>query len=199
MKHVLFVVVVGLVLTGCGTVKNQVVKDLPLEEQELVLKEYKDRYVWSRGVLQDLGEGGTVLRDEKVQIVDVSMHFNGAVTVQTLKKKNKVRVGLEIERPLTKEKIDKRLTEIFFFDDPTLRHVAYIRKFGKKTASAIMEHSLFAGMSSEALLESWGLPMRTTKNELAGNVTEQWAYPIPNSNQNRYVYLKNGKVEKWDE
>jgi hypothetical protein len=194
-------IAVALVATAaCSTVKKVVVKDVPLEEQEIILKEYKDRFVWTRSVIEDMGEGGSIPRDEKVKIVDVGLVLNGSVTLETLKKKNRIVHGLEIERPLNKAKIDARLAELLFFEDPTIRHVGYIRKYGKKTATAIMDHELYAGMQAEAVVESWGPPARKQTSEGAGGaVTEQWAYPTPNASRSRYVYLKNGKVEKWDE
>lgn len=189
--------VVGL--SACSSVKNVVVKDIPLEEQERVLKEYKDRTVWTRVVLQDLGEGGSLPRDLKVKITDVTMTFGGSVTVQTLQKKNRVRQGLDIERPLNKEKIDAALAELFFFEDPVLRHVSYIRKYGKKTARAIMEHEMFVGMPAEAARESWGSPARVNENRIGEVVNEQWIYPSAESSKNRYIYLSGGKVIRWDE
>jgi len=193
-------IAVALVATAaCSKVKSVVVKDVPLEEQEVIHKEYKDRYVWTRSVIDDMGEGGSIPRDEKVKIVDIGLVMNGSVTLETLKKKNRIVHGLEIERPLNKAKIDARLAELLFFEDPTLRHVGYIRKYGKKTATAIMDHELYAGMQAEAVIESWGPPARKVVSEASGAVTEQWAYPTPNASRSRYVYLKNGKVEKWDE
>lgn len=186
-------------VSACSSVKNVVVKDIPLEKQENILKEYKDRIVWTRVVLQDLGEGGSIPIDQKIRIIDVAMVYEGSVTVQTLQKKNKVRQGLNIERPLNKEKIDAAMAEIFWFDDPVLRHVAYIRKYGKKTARAIMEHEVFVGMPSEAALQSWGTPAKVNSNPVGEVINEQWIYPSATANKNRYIYLSGGKVIKWDE
>lgn len=199
MRKLTWIVVALAAGVACSTVKNVVVKDVPLEEQEIILKEYKDRYVWTRTVIDDMGEGGSVPRDEKVKIIDVGMVLNGSVTVQTLRKKNQIVHGLDLVRPVNKEKIDARMAELFFFDDPTLRHVSYIRKYGKKTAKAIMDHELFAGMQADAVVESWGTPVRKLTNERDGVVTEQWAYPTANTSRSRYVYLAAGKVLKWDE
>ena len=194
-----WILAMAAALAACSSVKNVVVKDIPLEEQELILKEYKDRIVWTRAVLQDLGEGGSLPRDLKVRIVDVAMVYEGTVTVQTLQKKNRVRQGLNIERPLNKEKIDAALAELFFFEDPVLRHVSYIRKYGKKTARAIMEHEVFVGMPSDAALESWGTPAKVNSNPVGEVINEQWIYPSAVANKNRYIYIANGKVLRWDE
>jgi hypothetical protein len=199
LKKLAWIVVALVATAACSKVKSVVVKDVPLEEQEVILKEYKDRYVWTRSVIEDMGEGGSIPRDEKVKIADVGLVLNGSVTLETLKKKNRVVHGLELERPINKAKIDAKLAELFFFEDPTIRHVGYIRKYGKKTARAIMDHELYAGMQAEAVVESWGPPARKVTSEASGAVTEQWAYPTATASRSRYVYLKNGKVEKWDE
>ena len=199
MRKLAWIAVALVATVACSTVKKVVVKDIPLQEQEVILKEYKDRYVWTRSPIEDMGEGGSIPRDEKVKIVDIGMVMNGSVTLETLKKKNRIVRGLEIERPLDKEKIDAKLAELLFFEDPTTRHIGYIRKYGKKTATAIMDHELYAGMQAEAVVESWGPPARKVLSEASTGVTEQWAYPTPNASRSRYVYLKNGKVEKWDE
>lgn len=199
MRKLVWIPALAVAFAACSSVKNVVVKDIPLEEQQAILEEYKDRNVWTRSVLQDLGEGGSIPRDEKVTIVDVSMVYEGSVTVQTLQKKNKVRQGLNLERPLNKEKIDAALDELFFFEDPTLRHVSYIRKYGKKTARAIMDHEVFVGMPSDAALESWGSPAKRNTSEINGRVNEQWVYPTAQTNKNRYIYLADGKVIRWDE
>ena len=194
-----WILALTVALGACSSVKNVVVKDLPLQEQESILKKYKDRIVWTRVVLQDLGEGGSIARDQKVRITDVSMVYEGSVTVQTLQKKNRIRQGLNLERPLNTEKIDAALEELFWFEDPLLRHVAYIRKYGKKTARAIMDHEVFVGMPAEAALESWGTPAKRNVSEISGRVNEQWIYPSLQSTKNRYIYLDNGKVIRWDE
>lgn len=199
MKKLAWVLVAALAVVSCSSVKKVVVKDLPLEEQEQVMTEYKDRIVWTRTIIRDLGDGGSVPRDEKVKIVDVDMVYNGSVTIQTMKKKNKVVQGLDIERPLNKAKIDTRLAELFWFDDPTLRHVGFIRTYGKKTASSIMDHELFKDMPADAALASWGVPARKITNEIGGVVNEQWVYPTGQPGKNRYMYLAAGKVVKWDE
>src|SRR5512134_2080951 len=84
----LFATVVAM--SACGSMKNVVVKDIPLQEQEAVLDKYKDRHVWTRVTINDLGDGGSIPRDEEVVVVDVAMHYKGSVTVQTMKKKNRI-------------------------------------------------------------------------------------------------------------
>ena len=124
LKKVAWVMAAVLAVAACSSVKNVVVKDIPLEEQERIMKEYKDRTAWTRLAIADMGDGGSVPRDEKVTIADLDLHFNGAVTIRTLKRKNMIVHGLELERPLNKPKIDAKLADLFWFDDPTTRHVA---------------------------------------------------------------------------
>ena len=193
----LFATVVAM--SACSSVKKVVVKDIPLEEQEAVLDKYKDRNVWTRVVLHDMGDGGAIARDEEVKIVDVAMHYKGSVTVQTMKRKNRVVQALELDHPLTPAKIDARLADLFWFDDPTIRHVKFIRKYGKKTAQAIMDHQVFAGMSSDAAECSWGPPMSKQMNELQGVKHERWIYPTDTPKKTKALDLTDGNVSHWDE
>jgi hypothetical protein len=199
MRKLMPIVAVVLAAAACSSVKEVVTLDMPLEVQEQVLDEYKERLVWARVQLQDLGEGGTVPRDEKVKIVDVGMHKAGSVTVETLKKKNRVVQGLNLDKPLTKAKIDSALTEYFWFEDPTLRHVGFIREYGKDAAKAIMNHELFVGMSPEAATASWGKPAKTEKTERNDVVQERWYYVTATPGRFRKIDFENGKVKKWDE
>jgi len=198
LKRLLMILpLVALALGACSTYKNVVVKDIPLEEQKLITDAYVGRAAWSRGVIEDLGEGGSLPRDSKVTIVDIGMQYNGAVTVQTPNRKKKIVMGLELERPLTKEKIDDKMNHLFWFKDPTMRQVDYIRKWGKRTARAIMDHEVFVGMSAEAAIESWGYPDKTTINEIGGKRNEQWVYPA--GKKSNYIYIIDGKVSKWED
>lgn len=191
---------------SCSSVKKVVVKDIPLEEQEAVLDKYKDHDAWTRVTIHDMGDGGSIPRDEQVKIADVAMHYKGSVTVQTLKKKNRIVQGLDLDRPLTPEKIDVKLSELFWFDDPTIRHVKFIKKYGKKTAQAIMDHQLYVGMPAAAAMDSWGPPVSKQTNELQGIVNERWIYPTDNAKKTKALDLQgdaksNGAllVKRWDE
>lgn len=198
MKKLLFVVAL-LVLTAasCSTVKRQVSKDIPLDEQTELLEYYKNRSAWTRVVLEDLGEGGSIPRDTKVKIISLDTHFSGSVSVETIKKDKRIVHGLEIEKPLTTEKIHESMDDIFWFKDPTLRQVDYIRKWGKKTARAIMAHEVFVGMNAEAAEESWGVPNNKNVNEIGNKREEQWVYPV--GKRSKYIYIIDGKVSKWED
>lgn len=198
MKKLVLVVPLLLVIGfACSSVKNFVVKDLALEEQQALMDEYKDRYAWTRIVLEDVGEGGSIARDTKIKIVDIGMVYGGTITVETLKKRNKVRHDLDLESPLSRKSIDEKLTEIFWFEDPVLRQVAYIRKWGKKVARAIVDHEVFIGMPAEAAVESWGYPATTNVNEIGGKLNEQWVYP--SGKRNKYIYVTDGNITKWED
>jgi len=197
LRKLLVAAAVLIAANGCSQVKQVVVKDIPLEEQKLIHSTYNGRSAWTRGVLEDMGEGGSIPRDTKVEIVDIELHYSGAVTVRTLKKRNKVTQALELERPLSKEKIDGKMDQLFWFVDPTLRQVSYIRKWGKKTAQAIVDHEVFVGMSAEAAVESWGFPAKKNINDIGGKREEQWIYP--SGKRNKYIYIIDSKVSKWDD
>jgi hypothetical protein len=206
LKRVLVLLFAAVAAMSCGSVKKVVVKDIPLQEQEAVLDKYKDRAVWTRVTIHDMGDGGSIPRDEKVKIFDVAMHYKGSVTVQTIKKKNRVVQGLELGRPLTPEKIDAKLNELFWFDDPTIRQVKFIRKYGKKTAQAIIDHQLYVGMPAAAAMDSWGPPISKDTKEQQGIVNERWIYPTDDAKKTKALDLQgdaksNGAllVKRWDE
>jgi len=196
VKKLLLILPLVLAISACSGYKKVVVKDIPLEQQEEIMDTYKDRSAWTRGTLEDMGEGGTIPRDTKVKIYDIGMYYNGTVTVKTLKKKNKLVHALELERPLTKEAIEEKMDVLFWFTDPTIRQVDYIRKWGKKTARAIVEHEVFVGMSSVAAIESWGYPAKVNVSEIGNKKEEQWIYPT-SGNKSNYIYVVDNKVTKW--
>ena len=198
MKRLLIILpLVLLTVLSCTKVKRQVSKDIPLDEQTRILDYYKNRSAWTRIVLEDLGEGGSIPRDTKVKIVHLDMHFTGSVNVESIKKDKRIVHGLDIEEPLSEEKIRAAMDDIFWFKDPTLRQVDYIRKWGKKTARAVMTHEVFVGMPAEAASESWGVPAKKNINEIGDTREEQWVYPI--GKRSKYIYIIDGKVSKWED
>ena len=199
MRKFIVPMFVLIAAAACSSVKQVVSQDMPLETQEKILDEYQDRYVWARVTLQDLGEGGTIPRDEKVKIVDVGMIKKGSVTAETLKKKNRIVQGLDLTEPLSKAKIDSALVEFFWFDDPTLRQVRFIRKYGKDTAKLIMNHQLIAGMTPDAARDSWGKPAKVSVSERNNVVQERWTYPSAVIGKSKNIDFENGKIKRWDE
>lgn len=198
MKRLLIILpLLLLTVMSCAKVKRQVSKDIPLDQQNKILEYYKNRLAWSRVVLEDLGEGGSIPRDTKVRIIDVDMNFTGSVSVETIKKDKRIVHGLGIERPLTVDKINAAMDDIFWFKDPTMRQVDYIRKWGKRTARAVMSHEVFVGMAAEAAEESWGVPEKRNVNEIGDVREEQWVYPV--GKRSKYIYIRDGKVSKWED
>lgn len=214
MKNVvvgILVVAVAVIGVSCDSLKGVkkvgtvITKDLALEDQLALLDKYRGRHAWTRGVLEHLTERvdtpgepkkKIILRDTKVTIVDLNFVYRGAVTVDDPKGKRIV-AGLNIQPPLSPEKYDARLAEIFWFEDPTLRHVEYIRKWGKKTARAVMNHEVFAGMPAEAAIESWGLPDETRVSEIGQQKEEQWVYK--QTKRSKYIYVIDNRVGRWEE
>jgi hypothetical protein len=196
VKKILLAMIMLQFVFGCSFVKKTVEKDVSLEDQKMLLKTYRDKLAWTRIILEDLKQRGVVQRDVKVTIVDLDFHWNGSVTVMTQRRK-KIVYGLNIERPLTVEKIEGKLDEIFWFDSPMLRQVSYIRKWGSKTARAIRNHEVFIGMTGEAALESWGVPTDLNVNEIGDKKEEQWVYKL--GKRNKYIYIIDDKVTKWED
>jgi hypothetical protein len=196
-RLILILPLVLLTVLSCSKVKRQVSKDIPLDVQVDLLDYYKNRSAWTRVVLEDLGEGGSIPRDTKIKIITMDLHFSGAVSVESIKKDKRIVHGLEIESPLTEEKVHTAMDDIFWFKDPTLRQVDYIRKWGKKTARAIMAHEVFVGMTAEAAEESWGVAAKKNINEIGDKREEQWVYPV--GKRSKYIYIIDGKVSKWED
>jgi hypothetical protein len=208
-KLIVLIGILAVAVTGCSqvkkiNVKNLVIKDVALEDQQMLLEKYVGEKAWTRVVLEDLTERETpgepkkriAPRDTKIEIVDLNFAYNGAVTVIDPRRRRIVH-GLEIERPLTVEKFEAKMDDILWFQSPMLRHVAYIRKWGKKTARAVRNHEVFVGMPREAALESWGIPTKINKNEIGGKNEEQWVFKEPR--KSRYIYIIGGKVTKWED
>ena len=212
MKRILILaLVLCIAALGCGKFKsvgdayNKVVSmDISHQDQEMLNEKYVDTYAWTRTVLEDVTEREVpgepkkqvILRDTKVTIVALEYSYSGAVTVQDPKKR-KVIHGLDIETPLTVEKIEARLGDLMWFQDPMMRQVAYIRQWGKRAARAVVAHGVYIGMPAEAAEESWGLPTEIRRNEIGGKMEEQWAYR--RAKRPKYIYIIDGVVSKWEE
>ncbi|MFQ5510958.1 MAG: hypothetical protein ACE5EO_03830 [Candidatus Krumholzibacteriia bacterium] len=212
MKKVLIAIAaLSLAGSGCSKLKgvnelyDKVISlDILLEDQEMLLKKYQGRKAWTRTTLEDLTEREIpgepkkqiVLRDTKVEIVDLNFSYNGAVTIMNPKRK-KIVHGLKIETPLSVEKIEARLADLMWFKSPMLRQVDYIRAWGKRAARAVINHEIFIGMPLEAALESWGIPTDIRRNEIGGEMEEQWAYR--QAKRPKYIYISKGIVTKWEE
>ena len=209
-KLVAAIALTAAVTTGCAstkgvdTVTDFISKDIALEDQQLLLEKYTGEYAWTRIVLEDLNESETpgepkkrvAPRDTKIEIVTLNFAYSGAITVIDTRRR-KITHGLDVDRPLTVEKIEARLEEILWFNDPTMRHVEYIRRWDKRTARAIRNHEVFIGMSREAALEAWGIPTKINTNEIAGKNEEQWVFK--ETRKSRYIYIINAKVTKWED
>ena len=197
-RYIILLAVVLIILPGCKAV-NTVKKDIPIEQMDSLEEEYIGRTAWTRTLLIDLDHSENIVdRDIEVEIIAVDLHWNGAVTVRSPNRK-KITHGLNIERPLTKEKFEDKLSQIFWFKKPTYRYRMDLRTYGKRTAKAIFNHELFKGMKRDAALDSWGFPDEMNENELGGVLNEQWIYIDPRQNKKRYVWLIDGVVEKWEE
>ncbi|MBN1884438.1 MAG: hypothetical protein JW876_02795 [Candidatus Krumholzibacteriota bacterium] len=200
MKRSLLLLLVATVALGGCTFYNRVIdKDLSLDEMDALKEKYTGRTGWTRSLLDDLGPEGVIDRDVEVTIVDIDFHWTGAVTVSG-PGRVKIRHGLEIERPMTLEKFEEKMNRLFWFKEPDYRYRMNLRAYGKKTAKAIYNHELFKDMTKEAALESWGYPDETRQSEISGSVQEQWIYKDPRQkNKKRYIYILDGKVDRWEE
>jgi hypothetical protein len=208
-KVVVAVGVLAVLLVGCGKLKTEsvrrvIIKDIPLEEQNMLLDKYVGRSAWTRTRIEDLTERQVqgepkkkvIPIDTRVEIVDLNFVYSGSVTMEDSKRRFIV-AGLDCEKPLSVDKIEARLADMMWFQSPLLRQVDYIRKWGTKTARAVVNHEVFIGMQSEAALESWGIPSTVRTSPIGDTIEEQWVYKQPL--KSKYIYIKEGKVTKWED
>jgi hypothetical protein len=197
-RSIILALVAVFAFGGCNVV-NKVVKDIPLEDMDALEQEYTGKTAWTRALLIDLGPEGIIDRDVQVKIVALDMHWNGAITVEAPNRR-RIRHGLDLERPLTREAFEEQLNRLFWFKKPDYRYRMNLRKYGKKSAKAVFNHELFKGMKREAALESWGFPDEMNSNEVSGVLQEQWIYRDPRqTGKKRYIYISNGLVDNWEE
>jgi len=186
---------------GCSKIKQVtkvttvVVKDIPIEQQLSLQEKYLNRHAWTRDVIEDLTERvetaneprkRTVPRDAKVTVVDINLVYSGSVTIEDPKGKRIV-AALNCERPLTVERVESKLGELFWFDDPVIRQVNYIRKWGKKIARSVINHEIVAGMPVEAARESWGVPDEVRASAYGTEGEVQWVYKLGKRNKSIFV------------
>ena len=197
-RYLFFMVATLLVFSGCALVRT-VTKDIPIDQMDALGEKYIGRAAWTRALLVDLDHSDSIIdRDAKVEIIGIDMHWGGAVTVRGPDRK-KITHGLYLKRPLTSEKYEEKLSQIFWFKKPEYRYRMDLRRYGKRTAKAIFNHELFKGMKRDAALDSWGYPDEMKENELGGVLNEQWILLDPRQNKKRYVWLVDGAVDKWEE
>ncbi|MBN1164198.1 MAG: hypothetical protein JXB45_06445 [Candidatus Krumholzibacteriota bacterium] len=191
-----------LVLSGCKAVNTTVdviKKDIPVEDMDGLKDEYIGKKAWNRSLLADIGGNGVLDRGTEVIIVELDMHWTGAVGVKGPNRR-KIRHTLNLERPVTKETYVQALNRLFWYDKPDKRYRMNLRKFGKRTARAIRDNELFKGMVREAALESWGFPDETSVSEIGEYKDEQLIYRDPRlRTKKRYIILRDGLVESWVE
>lgn len=197
-RYLLLTMAMLIASSGCMMVKT-INKDMPIEQMDALEEEYIGKTAWTRALLVDLSHSEDIIdRDTEVEIIGIDTHWTGAITVRGPDRKM-ITHGLNIERPLTKEKFENKLSQILWFKKPTYRYRMDLRSYGKRTAKAIFNHELFKGMKRGAALDSWGFPDEMKENELGGVLNEQWIYIDPRQNKKRYVWLIDGAVDKWEE
>ena len=197
-RSIILSLIMVIALSGC-TLKQKVVKDIPIEEMDQLKEEYQGKTAWTRALLIDIGPEGFIDRDVKVKIVGLDMHWNGAVTVEGADRR-RITHALDLERPLTKAAFDEKMNRLFWFKHPDYRYRMNLRKYGKKTAKSIYNHELFKGMKRDAALESWGFPDEMNSTDVGGRLQEQWIYRDPRQKgKKRYIYITDGLVDNWEE
>ncbi len=197
-RYALFALAIVLILSGCSW-KERVTRDIPIQDADMLCEKFMGRAAWTRSLLIDLGPEGIIDRDTEVEIVNLELHWTGAVTVKGPNNR-KVTQALELERPLTADAVEQKLDRLFWFKKPEYRYRMNLRKFGKKSAKAIYQHELFKGMKRDAAIDSWGFPDEMNSNEMGGVLYEQWIYKdARQKGKKRYLYIRDGIVDNWEE
>ena len=197
-RSIVLALVAVVAFSGCA-VKNNIVKDIPIEEMDQLNEEYLGKTAWTRSLLLDIGPEGFIDRDVEVKIIGLDLHWSGAVTVEGPDRR-RLRQALDLERPLTMGAFEEKMKRLFWFKHPDYRYRMNLRSYGKKTAKAVYNHELFKGMKREAALESWGFPDEMNSTDVGERLQEQWIYRDPRQKgKKRYIYVTDGLVDSWEE
>lgn len=71
-------------------------------------------------------------------------------------------------------------------------------KFSDKEFNAILNESIYIGMSENALLESYGRPSKINKTVTSLSIQKQYVYNRP-FQRTIYVYVENGFITGWQD
>lgn len=72
------------------------------------------------------------------------------------------------------------------------RKAALTKKYGSSAATRVLEGKIWIGMTEQMLLESWGRPDDINTTVTRYGTSKQFVYGL-----GRYVYVKNGIVDSW--
>ncbi len=75
--------------------------------------------------------------------------------------------------------------------EPKNRHDRLIAKYGMKDGRKIYEHTIWKGMSSEMVLDSWGKPRVINHYNTGNGFREEWIYP------KHILTFTNGTLTGW--
>lgn len=84
--------------------------------------------------------------------------------------------------------IDIQLTKV----NPEDKLEAMISKYGKNKGKLIASGKVWASISPQMAIDSWGEPEKIQKSDLSNGTTEKWTYP-----EGKYLFFKNGRLESW--
>ena len=78
--------------------------------------------------------------------------------------------------------------------DAEEREEAARRNYREKAEAAIFQKSVFVGMTTDHVVQSWGKPTTINQTVAATGSSEQWVYSRASVGGVQYVYIENGKV-----
>ena len=71
-----------------------------------------------------------------------------------------------------------------------LRHLLS-EKYGAKSGQAIYEHKIWKGMDHNMIRDSWGKPLRVSREVKTSGTVEIWTY------RKSWLLLRNGILSEW--
>ena len=197
-QFIVLLLLAAVVISGCN-IWHLVTRDMPIEDMDELREKYEGRTAWTKSYIVDTGQNGVIEQDKKLKIVELDLHWQGALGVRGPDGR-KYRHALNLERPLTREKYEEAIHELLWFESPEKRYRENLWKYGKEISKAILNHELIEGMSQQAARESWGPPAEKDSVNISGSLQIQWKYVDPrNVKEKPYIVFVNGKVTEWSE
>ena len=70
-------------------------------------------------------------------------------------------------------------------------------QFSEREVIAILQKQIYIGMSKEAMLVSWGQPIKINSSRKMFRKIEQYTYPGKSRKEVVYVYVEKNRIKSW--
>ncbi|MEE4115431.1 MAG: hypothetical protein V2I37_04650, partial [Marinilabiliaceae bacterium] len=103
--------------------------------------------------------------------------------------KDKTDNGAEMLSPAQQNQVQqKQVVNPGFIED---RLMLLSEKYGTKSGKAIYEHKIWKGMDHNMIRDSWGKPLRVSREVKTSGTVEIWTY------RKSWLLLRNGILSEW--